>query len=380
MRRIAVVTTSRADFGIYRPILRALLADEELEPQVVVSGSHLVEEHGMTVHEVEQEVPVAATVPVLDGDEPLDIARAMGRGVSGFAEAFAGLAPDVVLVLGDRFEMHAAALAAMPLRLPVAHIHGGELTFGSFDDQLRHSMTKLSHLHFVTTPRYRERILQLGEEPWRVVVSGAPALDNLRSAALAADDALEALGLTPGSMPVVVAFHPPTLEGGAIEPKIAVLLAALDAVDAPVVLTASNADPGGSTIRAAFVAHAEAREHVTFVPNLGTDSFLAVCSAALAIVGNSSAALIEAPSLGLPAVNVGTRQGGRVRGTNVIDVGYDVEEIRAALRRAADPTFRATVQAAPNPYDAGGAATIILEHLRGVELGMGLLMKRFVDR
>lgn len=383
MRRLAVVTTSRADFGIYRPLLRAIADYPDLDLQLIVAGMHLSPLYGLTVREIEAEGwPIAARVNCLEeADSPLAVARAMGRAVIGLAEALAELEPDIEVVLGDRFEMHAAALAALPLNLPVAHLHGGELTLGAFDDALRHSMTKLSHLHFAATEDYARRIIQLGEEEWRVTVSGAPSLDNLAALDVVGPGELaEFIGLELDPAPLLVTYHPVSLEQAGTEDQLLELLAALDKTDRPVVFTLPNADPGNSVIRRLIADWTAARERAAQVEHLGTRRYFGLMKLAAAMVGNSSSGIIEAASFELPVVNIGSRQAGRTRASNVIDCGYGREEILAAIERATGEEFRALLKGLVNPYGDGRAAGRIVAKLAEVELGQRLLVKQFNDR
>jgi UDP-N-acetylglucosamine 2-epimerase (non-hydrolysing)/GDP/UDP-N,N'-diacetylbacillosamine 2-epimerase (hydrolysing) len=382
MRTIAVVTVGRSDYGIYREVLRSIQADPELELRLMVSGAHLSPEFGLTVRAIETDgFPIGDRIPMLlASDAPEGIGTSIGVGVIGFAQAFARSRPDILVVLGDRFEMYAAALAALPFVIPVAHIHGGELTHGAIDDALRHAMTKMSHLHFVSTAEYARRVAQLGEEPWRIVVTGAPALDNLRTLRLLPAHELEAsLGLRLDPPPLIVTFHPTTLEYDKVERQTEELLGALDDANLPIVFTQTNADTGGRRVGAAIarflVSHPAARR----VDNLGVQGYFSLMRVAAAMVGNSSSGIIEAPSFGLPVVNVGNRQSGRVRAANVIDVGNSRADILDGIRWATQPALRAGLANVTNPYDAGGAAPRIVDTLRRVPLGPPLTMKRFTD-
>ncbi|MCU1486923.1 MAG: UDP-N-acetyl-D-glucosamine 2-epimerase, UDP-hydrolyzing [Actinomycetia bacterium] len=383
MRSIGVVTTSRADYGILRPVLERIVADDELELRLVVSGPHLEDRFGATHRDIERDgFDIAARVPLpLDSDSPAAIAAATGAAVAGYGRAFADLAPDLLVVIGDRFEMHAAAVAALPFLLPVAHLHGGELTEGAFDDALRHSITKLSHLHLVSTADHARRVLQLGEEPWRVTVSGAPALDGLLAAPPLPPAAVAArLGIDPGSPPVMVTFHAPTLEPTELEHQVGELLAALRGLDRPVVFTGTNADPGGRLIRERIASFVAEEAGTVAVEHLGTEVYVGLMAWAAVMVGNSSSGIIEAPSLGLPVVNVGTRQDGRTRAENVRDVPNNRDAIRAEVLDALRPERRAALAGRANPYGDGRAAAVIVDRVREVEIDDVLLRKRFVDR
>ena len=382
MRTIGVVTVGRSDYGIYVPILRAIQQDPALRLHLIVSGMHLSDEFGLTVHEIEADgFPIGVRVPIpLSVDTPEAIAAAIGVGVMGFARTYAAQRPDLLVVLGDRFEMYAAAVAALPVKIPVAHIHGGELTEGAMDDALRHSMTKLSHLHFVSTEPYARRVIQLGEEAWRVIVSGAPSLDHLRTLTLLDRQELHArYGVGLDSAPLLVTFHPVTLEYEQTEWQTNELLAALRAFDLPMVFTLPNADTNGRVILRLIKAFVREHPQACLIDNLGTQGYFSFMACAAAMVGNSSSGIIEAPSFGLPVVNIGTRQQGRIRAENVIDVGYQREEIIKGITEATSPAFRKRLHGLVNPYGDGHATEVIVNRLKETPLDDRLIRKRFVD-
>ncbi|GAC1566604.1 MAG: UDP-N-acetylglucosamine 2-epimerase [Vulcanimicrobiaceae bacterium] len=382
MRKVGVVTVARSDYGIYLPILRAIEADPDLALHLIVTGAHLSPEFGSTVDRIiEDGFRVGDRFEtLLSSDSPAGIAKSMGIGTMGFAQSYARTRPDVLVVLGDRFEMHAAALAALPFTIPVAHVHGGELSFGAMDDALRHSMTKLAHLHFASTRAYADRIVQLGEQPWRVRVSGAPALDHLHDIVYLEPNELEArFGLRLDDAPVLVTFHPVTLEYEHAGRQIDALLEALETLDVPIVFTMPNADTAGRLTATRIRAFAERRERTFCVDNFGTQAYFSMLRIASAMVGNSSSGIIEAASFGLPVVNVGNRQAGRLHGANVIDAACSPNEIEHALRQARSREFRESVRALANPYGSGNAASVIVEALRDTPLDDRLLIKRFYD-
>jgi UDP-hydrolysing UDP-N-acetyl-D-glucosamine 2-epimerase len=382
MRTVAVVTVGRSDYGIYQPILRAIDAQADLQLHLIVSGAHLSPEFGMTVDTIEADgFAVGDRVEMLlSSDTPDGTATSMGLGLIGFARVFQRSRPDILLVLGDRFEMFTAALAALPFCIPVAHIHGGEVTQGAIDDSLRHGLTKLSHLHFVSTTEYARRVEQLGEEPWRVVVSGAPALDHLRTMKLFSASEIESrFGLTLVPAPLLVTFHPVTLEPDQIEWQTRELLQAIDRTGLPVVFTQPNADAGGRRIGCLIDEFVASHPLARGVDNLGTPGYFSLMRVAAAMVGNSSSGIIESPSFALPVVNVGTRQSGRVRAANVIDVGNSADAIFEGIDRAIDPAFRASLSGIVNPYGDGQASGAIVERLRTVALDQRLRVKRFRD-
>ncbi len=379
MRKIAVVTVGRSDYGIERPILRRITADASLELQLIVGGMHLAPEFGQTVRAIEEDgFPIVERVELtIASDSPAGIGVSMGVGTVGFARAYDRLRPDLVLVVGDRFEMHAAAVAAVPFRLPIAHAHGGELTEGAIDDAFRHSMTKLSHLHFVSAQDAAQRVRQMGEEPWRITVSGAPALDELRAIAPLSRQDLEARLGIPIERPLIVTFHPVTLEFEQAEAQARELVAALAECAQPMVITGPNADTNGRAVRAVLQEFAASHPAARFVENLGTQAYGSLMRLAAAMVGNSSSGIVEAATFELPVVNVGTRQHGRLRAANVLDVGYGRHEILAGIQRATRPEFRAELLGLTNPYGDGLAAERIVSRLKSVTLNDALIRKRF---
>lgn len=382
MRRIAVVSTGRSDYSIYRPLLRAIQDHPELELQVLVTGMHLDDRFGRTVDLVARDgFPVAARIPVLqDDDSPQGIAAAMAASVAGFGDHYADSPPDVLVVLGDRFEMFAAALAAVPFNLPILHLHGGELSEGAMDDRFRHALTKLSHLHGVATETYRRRVLQLGEEPWRVLCCGALALDNLRTVQRLTRAELEArFDLDLREPPLLVTLHPTTNAPELAGPQTDALLDALQQLDLPVVFTMPNADTAGSVIRARVLEFCRAHANARWVENFGPEAFYSMLAEARAMVGNSSSGLLEAPSFALPVVNLGDRQKGRLRAANVIDVPFEPAAIVAAVLTALTPEFRAQAAGQEAFFGDGHAAERLVDLLATVPLDARLRDKTFHD-
>ena len=382
MRTIGVVTVARSDYSIYLPVLKKIQADPNLRLHLIVAGMHLSPEFGSTVDAIEEDgFEIGDRVEMLlSSDTAEGVAKSMGVGTMGFAQCYARSRPDILIVLGDRFEMHAAASAALPFTIPVAHLHGGEITEGAIDDALRHSITKLSHLHFVASEEYRLRILQMGEEPWRVTVSGAPSLDNLQGMDLMDRRELESrLSLQLQEDPLLVTYHPATLEYQETEWQVQELLGALQEFDLPIVFTSPNADTGGRIISRIFEKFVEDCPQARLVANLGTRQYFSLMACSTAMVGNSSSGIIEAPSLGLPTVNIGTRQQGRLRAENVIDVGYQRDEIAGGIKKALSTQFHASLRGMQNPFGDGHAADLIVDRLNQVSLDHELISKRFVD-
>lgn len=382
MRTIGVVTGARSDYGIYFPILKTIQKDIDLRLSLFVTGMHLAPEFGYTVNDIERDgFSIAERVEMLLAtDSPEGITKSMGLCTIGFGQVFARSRPDILLLLGDRFEMHAAAVAALPFKITLAHIHGGESTEGATDEAFRHSLTKMSHLHFASTWDYACRIVQMGEEPWRVTVSGAPSLDNLHSTPLLSLEELQNRYGFPFTKPLLlVTYHPVTLEYEDTAWQISELLAALDETGMPVVFTCPNADTYGRIIICAIDSYIASHPESRVLKNLGTQSYFSLMNFCDVMVGNSSSGIIEAASFKLPVVNVGNRQRGRVHGPNVVDVGYEREAIRKGIQTALSPEFRDGLLNLTNLYGNGQAATQILNRLKTVQLDKRLLLKRFYE-
>jgi len=362
--------------------LQKIQADPDLYLHIMVAGMHLSPEFGLTVNHIEADgFEIGERVEMLlSSDAPSGIAQSMGLGIIGFARAYAHFRPDIVVVLGDRFEMYTAALAALPFKIPVAHIHGGEITEGAIDDALRHSITKLSHLHFVATEEYARRVVQLGEEPWRIVIVGAPSLDNLNAIELLdAHQLEEQYGVNLDRPPLLVTFHPVTLEYEKTAWQVGELLAALDSSALPVIFTMPNADTGGRIIARMIESFVDKHDSTWLLDNLGLQGYFSLLSCAAAMVGNSSSGIIEAPSFQLPVVNIGSRQQGRIKAANVIDVGYEREEIIEGIMRAIQPEFRRNLSELRNPYGSGNASEKIVRRIKEAKLDEKLISKRFYD-
>ena len=367
MREVGVLTTSRADFGIYLPVLEAMRR-RGLRERIIASGSHLTAAHGRTEREIVKEGwSVYKRVNCLGHD----MASTMARMLAGLSGVFRRWRPDVLVVLGDRFEMFAGAAAAVPFRIPIAHLHGGEVTGGAVDELFRHAITKLSHLHFCATRDAADRIARMGEARWRITLSGAPALDHLRG--------FRALPMKLPERFLLVTYHPVTQEPGRETEQARVLVKALEACRIPCVVTAPNADPGREEIARVLQRFVARDPGSMFLTSAGSSGYFTLMSRAMAMVGNSSSGLIEAPSFRLPVVNIGSRQKGRLRAANVIDSAPRSADISRAIRRAIAPAFRASLRSLRNPYGAGRAGERIAERLASVPLDEKLLRKEFSD-
>jgi UDP-hydrolysing UDP-N-acetyl-D-glucosamine 2-epimerase len=348
--------------------------------QLIVAAGHLDPKYGNTVQEIERDgFPIAARVPMkMNGDSREEVAMVIGLGVQEFSSAFHHLQPDVVVLLGDRYEMISAAIAALPSRIPVAHIHGGELTFGAIDDAIRHAITKLSHLHFAATAEYARRVRQMGEEAWRVHETGSPAIDSIQSFDPIPQSELESeIGLEL-SKTLLITYHPVTLEDGDRQ-NLSNLLAAVLESGYSLLFTYPNADSNNDHIIDCVKEFVATKPHARFVTNFGHRKYHSVQRYVAAMVGNSSSGIIEAASFHLPVVNIGTRQEGRVRARNIIDVGYSKEEIVKGIAMAINPGFRRSIAQIVNPYGDGHAAQRIVSLLKSMKTGPTLIIKKFID-
>jgi len=365
--RICVVTGSRAEYGLLVPVLRELQAAPGLDAGLLLTGSHLSETHGGTASEIRSDgFRIDAEVPLpMDDDSAVGTSAAFATAVTGVAGALDRLTPDLVLLLGDRYETLAAAVAAQFARIPVAHLHGGESTFGAMDDAFRHAVTKLSLLHFVSTADYRERVIRMGEDPERVHTVGALGLDNIRQLQPLSQAELEArLDFELGERYAAVTFHPVTLESDSLS-QVQALLDALDAYpDIRCVFSRPNADPGNLALAALLENWVAERPRATLAASLGARAYLSLVRGAVAVIGNSSSGILEAPALGVPVVDIGTRQQGRVRPAGVIHCDPDRDAIAAAIERAVSPEWRELAAHASTPYGDGHAAERIVTVLK----------------
>lgn len=378
--RVCVVTGSRSDYGLLYWVMREIGGCDDLELQTVVSGMHLSPEFGLSVAAVEADgFRIDARVEMLlSSDTGQGIGKSIGLGAIGFADAYARLQPDLVMVLGDRFETLAAVVAALAARIPVVHIAGGDLTEGSFDDSIRHAITKLSHLHLVTNEAAAQRVRQLGEQAASVHVVGSPGIDYLRKSVLLNRQALERdLGFRFLDRNLLVTFHPPTAAPGEAAAQFAEVLAALDGLGSGcgVLITYPNADNESRELIAMLDRFVAGHGNAKAYPSLGQQRYLSAMAAVDVLVGNSSSALYEAPTLRKPAVNIGDRQTGRLKAASVVDVA----PARGAIREAIERAFLLDCSSVVNPYGDGRSAERIVAVLRALGDPKVLLQKRFAD-
>lgn len=388
VRRLWVLTSTRADFGLLYWLLHEINDDPRLELMLTVTGTHLSPEFGMTVQEIEKAgLPIHRRMEILlSSDTRTAMTKAMGLAMLECGPALEVDQPDMVLLLGDRFEIVPVALAAVAHGIPVAHLHGGETSSGAIDEYFRHAVTKLASFHFPATDAYRRRIIQMGEDPARVFNFGAPGLDHLNRGEIIGRDALfDALGLDPDRLTALVTYHPVTgdIHGDELR-NVAVLLEALSSFDElQFVFTKANADSHGRAINAQLEAWCEANpERGRLFDNLGQRLYHGCLRHLDVVVGNSSSGLVEAPSFRRPVVNVGKRQQGRIAAPNVISTNNEAEAIRGGIRRAFDSAFKDGLNDMHNPYDKfgdGSTSRRIKDVLATVEITPQLLQKSFHD-
>jgi GDP/UDP-N,N'-diacetylbacillosamine 2-epimerase (hydrolysing) len=377
-KKIAVVTGTRAEYGILKPVLRAIEAAPELELALVVTGMHLSREFGYTVAEIEKDgFRIAARVNMLPAsDTPAAMAESIGKGITGMVGAWQRLKPDFILVLGDRTEPLAAAISGAYMNIPLAHIHGGDVC-GNIDDAARHAITRFAHIHFPATKQSTERILKMGEEAWRVYLVGSPALDViLREPLLPAETLVKKYKVDMTRPLILVIEHPVTSQADEAPQQMRQTLEAVVASGYPAVVIYPNSDAGGRRM-IEVIKEFEPNPLIRTFTSLPRREYLSLMKLAVVMVGNSSSGIVEAPSFGLPAVNIGIRQAGRERGKNVIDVRHDKTEIRKAIKKAlTDGAFLKEARKCENPYGDGKASWRIAEVLNEVEITPALLQKK----
>jgi GDP/UDP-N,N'-diacetylbacillosamine 2-epimerase (hydrolysing) len=374
--RLLIVTGTRADLGLWRPVLAdAARRGPSVEVQLLAVGMHLDPRFASTINAVRSlNVPIAAEVAATPpGDSPAEMAAWLGEATTAVAPVIARLQPEWVCLLGDRGEQLAAAIAALHLRLAVAHLHGGERTLGAVDDAVRDMISRVAHLHLVANERAAKRLKDMGEEPWRIHVVGAPGLDNLVGTAPASADLRSAYGLPPAGDYLLLLFHPETAGSVSAADDLDVVINAVRRSGLPVLAIGPNADAGGRAMLQRL--QADAGDGLVVHTNVSRDDYLQLLAAATALVGNSSSGIIEAPALRVPAVNIGKRQEGRTRGDNVVDVETRSDAIEAAITRARDGSFRAQLSGI-SPYGDGQTAPRILNAILSQSIDERLLTKQ----
>ena len=380
MKKLAVLTGTRADFGLLAPVIKKLMAFGDIDVRVAATGSHLSPEFGMTVHEIEAEgIRVDKKIEILlSSDTPSSISKSMGLAMIGFADYFDALQPDALLVLGDRYETLAVACAAVNAGIPIFHLYGGETTEGAIDEGVRHALTKFSCIHFVANDEFRSRVIQLGEAPERVFKVGAMGPENaLNMPKLSRSELEESLGCSLGEQYAVLTFHPVTLEHNTAEAQTEELVRALARFpEITFICTKANADAEGRIINSRLEEFAKQNPNVHLFDSLGAKRYLSALSHALFAIGNSSSGLAEVPSFGIPTVNIGDRQKGRMQGASIINCTPTADDISAAIEKALSPEFREIARTAGNPYGDGNTSAKIASVVRDKLLNGGLVLKK----
>lgn len=380
--RLCVITGTRAEYGLLYWLMKEIQADPDLQLQLIVTGMHLSPEFGLTYKEIEKEFPIDKKIEMLlSSDTDIGISKSIGLAQISFAEAFAELAPDLIIVLGDRYEIFAAASAAMIARIPIAHLHGGETTEGAFDEAIRHSITKMSHLHFTANDEYRKRVIQLGEHPDRVFNVGGMGVENIQRLSLLGKKEFEtSIDFKLADKNLLITFHPVTLEDATAEAQFSELLATLDQLkETHLIFTKANSDTAGRIINQMIdeYVHASPHKAVAFT-SLGQLRYLSALQYVDAMVGNSSSGLAEAPSFRIGTINIGDRQKGRLKAASVIDCEPTQAAITQALSTLYSDEFQASLHQVKNPYGEGCPSSRIVETIKRTTLNR-LVKKTFFD-
>ena len=381
-RKICIVTGTRAEYGLLRWLMQGIKDDPSLELQIIATGMHLSPEFGLTYREIEKDgfVIDRKVEMLMSSDTPVGITKSMGLGIIGFADAFNELQPDLLVVLGDRFELLSAVSAALVARIPVAHIHGGETTEGVIDESIRHSITKMSHLHFAAAEEYKRRVIQLGENPQNVFLVGGLGVDVIKKLKLLEKAVLEDFfKFQFGVKNLLVTFHPATLEKVPAENQMAELLSALSELkDTCIIFTMPNADTGGRNLINMVTEFVKQHSNACAHFSLGQSAYFSCVQFVDGVVGNSSSGLLELPTFKKGTVNIGDRQKGRLKAKSVIDCLPDRRDILVAIKKLYSPEFRASLSEVQNPYGEGGASEKILEVIKSISLD-NLVKKVFFD-
>lgn len=382
-QKVCIVTGTRAEYGLLYFLLKEIEMAADMQLQIIVTGAHLSPEFGLTYKQIEKDgFYIDHKVEMLlSSDSESSIAKSMGLAMIGFSDAFDDLNPDVLIVLGDRFEIFSAVSAATIARIPVAHLHGGETTEGAFDESFRHSITKMSHLHFTSTPEYRNRVIQLGENPDRVFNVGAIGIDNIKKLDLLSRNSLEkSIGFSFGKRSLLITFHPVTLEDSTAEVQFKSLLEALDSLeDTNLLFTKSNADTGGRIINSMIDDYVSLNsDNSVSYASLGQLRYLSAMQYVSGVIGNSSSGLLEAPSFKIGTINIGDRQRGRINAESIINCDPTTDKIVNALNVLFSQDFQAGIKNIINPYGDGNTVKKIMDVMRRYSL-QDILKKKFYD-
>lgn len=381
MKRIGIMTGTRAEYGLLKPLMQEINKDNDLELYLIVSGMHLSPEFGMTYKEIEEDgFEINAKVEMLlSSDSPAGISKSIGLGVIGFADEFQRADLDMLILLGDRYEALSAAICAMVMRIPIAHLHGGELTEGAIDEGIRHSITKMSYLHFTSTEQYRNRVIQLGENPERVFYVGALGVENIKKINLMTKEELErSIHFEIDENTVIVTYHPVTLENNTVEEQFLNLLEVLDRnPKIRMIFTKANADTNGRIVNELIDKYAaQNSERACAFVSLGQKRYLSALKYCRIVIGNSSSGIIEAPSFGKPIINIGDRQKGRICADSVINCGYTQQEIQRAMETALTEEFENKARNCRNPYEKENTAANIISVIKDYLLNDKIKLKK----
>ena len=381
MKRIGIMTGTRAEYGLLKSLMQEINKDNDLELYLIVSGMHLSPEFGMTYKEIEEDgFQINAKVEMLlSSDSPAGISKSIGLGVIGFADEFQRADLDMLILLGDRYEALSAAICALVMRIPIAHLHGGELTEGAIDEGIRHSITKMSYLHFTSTEQYRNRVIQLGENPERVFYVGALGVENIKKINLMTKEELEkSIHFEIDENTVVVTYHPVTLENNTVEEQFLNLLKVLDRnPKIRMIFTKANADTNGRIVNELIDKYAaQNSERACAFMSLGQKRYLSALKYCRIVIGNSSSGIIEAPSFGKPIINIGDRQKGRICADSVINCGYTQQEIQQAMETALTEEFENKARNCRNPYEKENTAANIISVIKDYLLNDKIKLKK----
>jgi len=381
-RKICVLTGTRAEYGLLYWLMKEIEKDKDLELQLIVTGMHLSPEFGLTYKEIEKDFKIDKKIEMLlSSDTSIGISKSMGLAQISFTEAYEELQPDMLVVLGDRYEIFSAVSSAMIARIPIAHLHGGETTEGAFDESIRHSITKMSHLHFTATKEYQNRVIQLGEQPNRVFNVGGLGIDNIKKLKLLSKKEFEkSIDFKLNIKNILVTFHPVTLENSTASQQFQNLLDAIDTLeDTNIIFTKANSDTDGRIINSMIDEYMQnnSKKSVCFT-SLGQLRYLSALQYVDAMVGNSSSGLLEAPSFKIGTINIGDRQKGRIKAESVIDCDSNIDSINNGFKKLYSNDFKNILVNSTNPYGEGGASIKIKNIIKDINLN-GILKKSFFD-
>ena len=381
MKKICVVTSTRAEYGLLYWLIKEIDADKDLQLQLIVTGAHLEKEFGHTQSEIQKEFKIDYKIPLeLSDDSTTGIANSMALATTGFANAYQELSPDLIILLGDRYEIFCAASSALISQIPVAHLHGGELTYGAFDDAFRHSISKMSHLHFCATQEYKNRIIQMGENPTHVFNVGGMGIENIKKLQLLSKNEFEeSINFVLGEKNLLITYHPETLSNISVQKQFQNILDILDTLEnTKLIFTYANSDTDGKTINQMIENYITNHPNAVCFKSLGQLRYLSALQYVDGVLGNSSSGILEVPSFKTATINIGYRQKGRIQAKSIINTPCKKEDIKKALDRLYCKEFQEILTTVTNPYDNGNTSTKVLEIIKSTNLEK-LILKTFYD-